>query len=74
MTKHRAELVTGSRIGSHGRCTCGRIIESAPLPGTRLGRFGDAPFQADAGDRFGYWRHVSNPTSTMIPAALRVPA
>lgn len=61
--KHQADLRTGSRIERHGLCgRCGRIIYLAEpsrsqIDGRIVGR--------------GGWRHVSDPTSTMIPAALR---
>lgn len=57
---HDRTPVAGSRVGDHGICQCGRIVELSPSPGSRLGR-----------ENRPYWRHHPNPTSTMIPAAVR---
>lgn len=62
MSTHTAELVDGTRIGQHGRCSCGRIIYLFEPSRSRL----DSHIVAKGG-----WRHVSDPTSTMIPTALR---
>lgn len=61
--KHKATLV-GPQLGSHGLCSCGRVIYRAEPSRSRV----DSHVVAQGG-----WRHVSDPTSTMVPAALRKP-
>lgn len=59
---HRAEPRPETIIGTHALCPCGRIVQEA----------GDARSRRDGSVvARGGWRHVSNPTSTMIPAKLR---
>lgn len=62
VVKHVAELVPGTQVGSHGRCVCGRIVYMASPSRSRVDRHVVA---------VGGWRHVSDPTSTMIPAKVR---
>lgn len=61
-SSHRAELVAGTQIGYHGRCSCGRVIYLAESSQSRI----DGRVTAAGG-----WRHVTDPRSSMIPAKLR---
>ena len=63
--EHVALPAPGSRTDRHALCVCGRILEENPPSRSRL----DGRIVAAGG-----WRHVSNPTSTMIPLSIRLAA
>lgn len=67
--KHRAAVQPGTQRDSHALCTCGRIIQLNVRPRTGLNQEQQRRFMAEPSN--WYWRHVTDPTSSMVPAALR---